>query len=78
METMREQLLREAEKYAAMLRRSGYPDAQVAPEYCIANEIGPDRFFTRTISIYVGDHHPETISQTIVGVLKTALTSFGK
>lgn len=54
----RTKLLQEAESYARMLRRAGYPDAQVAPEYCIANEIGSDRFFTRTISVYAGERKP--------------------
>lgn len=52
---LREDLLREAERHVEMLKRAGYKDALVAPEYCIANVIGEDRFYTRTISIYAGE-----------------------
>jgi hypothetical protein len=61
----RDDLLRRAEHTAAMMRRSGYPDAVVAPEYCIAGEIGPDRFYTETISVYAGEYKPGTISSVI-------------
>lgn len=53
MTTPREDVLREAEKWATWLRKAGYTDVAVAPEYCIGNEIGGG-FFTRTICVYVG------------------------
>lgn len=58
-------ILREAEQEAAMLRRCGYPDAQVLPEYCIGGEIGPDRIMTKTVCVHVGDYRPETIPWVI-------------
>lgn len=53
MSAAREDVLREAESWAVRLRRAGYTDVQVAPEYCIGNQIDGG-FFTRTISVYVG------------------------
>ena len=47
--------VKEAERVAAMLRRSGYPDASPAPHYCINGEIGMDNFFTYTVSVYAGE-----------------------
>jgi hypothetical protein len=58
MSDARRHVLWEAEK-SAVLRGSGYPDAEVLPQYCIGNEIGEDRIFTRTISIHVGDYQPK-------------------
>ena len=49
----REDVLREAEAWAVRLRRAGYTDVQVAPQYCIGNEIDGS-FFTRTICLSVG------------------------
>ncbi len=54
-------ILREAEAEVTMLRRCGYPDAVVLPEYCIGGEIGPDKIMTKTICVYVGDYQPEAI-----------------
>ena len=56
MSPAREDILREAEAWAARLRADGYPDAEVLPEYCIGNEIGSDRIFTRTVAIHVGEY----------------------
>lgn len=53
--TDRAELLAKAERIAEGLRRSGWPDAHVAPEYCIAGSIGIDKFYTETISIYAGE-----------------------
>lgn len=53
MSAAREDILREAEKWAVRLRRSGYTDVQVAPQYCIGNEIDGG-FFTRTVCLSVG------------------------
>lgn len=61
----REAVLREAEATAAMLRRCGYPEAQVAPEYCIGGEIGPDHFYTKTISVYVGPKSVEQVNRLL-------------
>ena len=57
----RAEILRLAANEAAMMRRCGYPDAEVLPEYCIGNEIGPDRIMTKTICIYAGEYQPETV-----------------
>ena len=73
MSAAREDVLREAEQWAAVLRRSGYPDAQVAPEYCIGGQIGPDRFFTKTISVYAGEYKPEAVPKGIAAALKSAI-----
>ena len=43
----------EAERIAASFRVLGYTEARAAPEYCI-DELGPDGFYTRTVSVYVG------------------------
>jgi hypothetical protein len=48
-----------------MLRRSGYPEAIPAREYCIDGEIGPDGFYTYTVSVYAGPYRPETIPNLI-------------
>jgi hypothetical protein len=69
----RADLLREAQSYAAMLRRCGYPEAAVAPEYCIDNVIGEDQFFTRTISVWAGPHKPETTAPVISRAFKNAM-----
>jgi hypothetical protein len=53
MSAAREDVLREAESWAVRLRRAGYSEVAVAPEYCIGNAIDGG-FFTRTISVYVG------------------------
>ena len=55
--TPREQVLAEAEQIAAALRNAGYKDAAVAPEYCITPSIGPDGYFTKTISVYAGQKY---------------------
>jgi hypothetical protein len=54
-------ILREAEAEASMLRRCGYPNAVVLPEYCIGGEIGPDKIMTRTVCVYVGDYDEAAI-----------------
>lgn len=70
MSAAREAILREAAREAAMLRRCGYPEAQVAPEYCIGGEIGSDNFYTKTISVYVGPYRSETIPKVIRVAMK--------
>lgn len=55
----------EAEVQAAVLRRSGYPEAMAATEYCIDGEIGPDNFYTYTVCVYAGPYRPETIPNFI-------------
>ena len=55
--TPREEVLAEAEQIAEALRRAGYKDAEVAPVYCIEASIGPDGYFTKTISVYAGNKH---------------------
>lgn len=60
----------EASQTAAMLRRCGYPEARPAREYCIDGEIGPDNFYTRTVSIYVGPYRPETISSSLRRIME--------
>ena len=49
----REKLLEDAERQAQALRKQGYRDAHVVPEYCIAS-MGIDGFWTYTISVYAG------------------------
>lgn len=61
----RQEILRLAASEAALARRCGYPDAYVLPEYCIGNEIGPDKIMTKTICIYMGEYKPETIPRVI-------------
>ena len=51
---------RQAEQMATRLRRSGYPEAIAAPQYCIEGEIGPDNFYTYTVCVYAGPYRPET------------------
>lgn len=63
-------ILREAEQEAAMLRRCGYPHAQVLPEYCIGGEIGPDKIMTKTVSVYVGDYDEESIRPMYRSILR--------
>ena len=53
MSAARESVLLEAEQWAVRLRREGYTDVEVVPEYCIGNVID-DGFFTRTVCISVG------------------------
>jgi hypothetical protein len=53
--------LDQAKHMAAMYRRAGYPNARAAPEYCI-DELGSDGFYTYTVSVYVGDKDPATVS----------------
>ena len=57
--------LREAQQVAAMLRRSGYPEAIAAPEYCVDAEIGMDNFYTYTVSVYAGPYRLETVPNPI-------------
>ena len=54
-------ILQEAEAEAAMLRRCGYPDAVVLPQYCIGGEIGPDKIMTKTVCVHVGDYDEASI-----------------
>jgi hypothetical protein len=53
MSAARESVLREAEQWAVRLRREGYTEVAVAPEYCIGNSIDGG-LFTRTVCISVG------------------------
>ena len=69
----RADLLREAEFYAAMLRRCGYPQATVAPEYCIDGVIGEDGFFTKTVSVWAGPHKPEAVKPLIARAFAAAI-----
>lgn len=46
--------LEEAKRVAAFARRQGHAEAEPAPEYSIDGEVGPDNFWTRTISVYLG------------------------
>ncbi len=57
--------VREAQQIAAMLRRTGYPNACPAPEYCIDAEIGSDKFYTYTVSVYAGDYQEDSIPDVI-------------
>lgn len=61
MSAARDEILRAAASEAAMMRRCGYPDAEVLPQYCIGGEIGPDRIMTKTICVYAGEYQPETM-----------------
>jgi len=61
----RDDVLREAAQWAAILRRSGYPEAQVAPEYCIGGVVGDDGFFTQTVSVWAGPYKLETAPTVI-------------
>lgn len=56
---------REAQQTAAMLRRCGYPDAEVDLPHCIDGEIGSDGFYYRAVSVYAGKYKPETIPRGI-------------
>jgi hypothetical protein len=49
----REEILMEAEQWAVRLRRAGYTEVEVAPQYCIGNSIDGG-LFTRTICLSVG------------------------
>lgn len=51
----------EAQHMARLYRRAGFPEAQAAPEYCI-DELGSDGFFTYTVSVYVGEKDPTSVS----------------
>ena len=53
MSAAREDVLREAEQWAVRLRRAGYTEFEVAPEYCIGNAIDGG-LFTRTVCVSVG------------------------
>ena len=55
---MRISAFEEAKIVAKQARRKGYVDAEAAREYCIDGEIGSDKFWTRTVSVYVGDKLP--------------------
>lgn len=60
----------EAEAQAAVLRRSGYPEAMAALEYCIEGEIGPDNFYTYTVCVYAGPYRPETTPDFLVRAME--------
>ena len=68
MSPARAAVLQEAEHEAAILRRCGYPQARVLPEYCIGSEIGPDKILTKTICVYVGDYDPESVPKWLRGL----------
>lgn len=68
----RDDVLREARQWAAVLRRSGYPEAEVAPEYCIGGDI-MGGYFTRTVSVWAGPHKPESVPPTIAKALAAAI-----
>ena len=53
MSAAREDVLREAEIWAVRLRRAGYTEVEVLPQYCIGNDISGG-MFTRTVCISVG------------------------
>lgn len=53
MSAAREDVLREAEQWAVRLRRLGYTEVEVAPQYCIGNVI-EGGLFTRTVCLSVG------------------------
>ena len=61
----------EAKRTAARLRLMGYPEATAAREYCINGEIGIDRFYTRTVSVYVGEYRPNAFQR----ILKRFMTA---
>lgn len=46
-------LLDDAEILAAWLRRNGYPEAEVAAQYCVEG-LESDGFYTKTVSVYAG------------------------
>lgn len=48
----------EARRTAIRLRLVGYPDATAERDYCIDGQIGPDRYYTRTVSVFVGEYRP--------------------
>jgi hypothetical protein len=50
-----------ARRMAGILRTSGYPEAEPAPEYCIDGVIGQDGFYTYTVSVYAGPHNPDRV-----------------
>lgn len=52
----------EADKIAAGARKSGWTDAQAAYDYCINGEVGPDNFYTYTISVYLGERKFKPLS----------------
>lgn len=66
-----------AKHTAAMLRRCGYPDAIAAPEYCIDGEIGQDRFYTETVSVYAGEYQPETIPDFLISAMQKTKARLG-
>lgn len=66
-----------AEQEAAMMRRAGYPEAQAAPDYCIDGVIGHDNFYTYTVSVYAGPHHPEATPDFIKSAMAKTKARFG-
>ena len=56
----RKAILAEAEDEAKILRRCGYPDAVVLPQYCIGGEIDGS-IMTKTICIDVGEYKPQSM-----------------
>ncbi len=67
----------EAQGIAAMLRRSGYPDAEVATQYCIDGEIGSDNFYTYTVSVYTGRYQPKTIPPFLLSAMAKTKARLG-
>jgi hypothetical protein len=69
--------VREAQGVAAMLRRSGYPDAEVAPQYCIDGEITDDNFYTYTVCVYAGRYQPKTIPPFLLSAMEKTKARLG-
>ena len=68
----REDVLREAEQWATRLRRAGFTEVEVAPEYCIGNEIDGG-LFTRTICVAVGPRVPRPAPKGLRAILAKAV-----
>jgi hypothetical protein len=65
----REDVLREAEQWAVRLRRAGYTEVEVAPQYCIGNSIDGG-LFTRTICLSVGPRVAPALRQSLLARLR--------
>jgi hypothetical protein len=65
----------EAERYAYMLRRSGYPEAKAAPQYCIDENDGS--FYTFTVCVELGPHKPKTMKPSIRKAMEIAKARLG-
>lgn len=65
--------IEEARIIARAARQQGYPDAEAAEMYCIDGDVGPDKFWTRTVSVYLGDRRGPSPKTSIFHRIKAAI-----